>query len=142
VRFKVPQPVNFKREEITMAKSISPQAPTNPTSDPLAAAGVTGSSHPFDDEPSHGHVGLNGPDTLPAVIPVEPVMQAPGEVAAPAPAVVPQYEVVRPVTISWGNQMLNLKDGDIISDESHGTGAIERMKAAGVAFKEVVPAKV
>jgi len=54
----------------------------------------------------------------------------------PKPAVVTKMVVARKVTVSWGGQMLNLGVGDVISEESYGPGAIQRMRDAGVAFEE------
>lgn len=70
----------------------------------------------------------------PVVPPAEPVLPAPGAVVPAKKA--PSYQVLRPITISWGNAMLKLVDGDIISDESYGDGAVEKMKQSGVSFSD------
>lgn len=100
------------------------------TTDPLAAAAVgTSALDDFDAAPTSSA-------TEPAVPPEEPVLPPPGEAAAKA-VKAPQFEVVRDVTISWGNAFIKLRAGDVISEDGYGDGAIERMKQAGVALKEV-----
>lgn len=44
--------------------------------------------------------------------------------------------VARKITISWGQQMLNLRPGKVIDEVVYGPGAIEKMRNAGVAFEE------
>ena len=46
------------------------------------------------------------------------------------------YEVQRDITISWGGQMIRLREGDIVSPESYTHAGIQRMRDAGVALEE------
>jgi len=72
-------------------------------------------------------------------IPMPPVEPSP--VKEPPPAVpvveekVERYEVQNQITISWGAQELRLRPGTIVSEATHGPGAIARMQNAGVSLK-------
>lgn len=46
-----------------------------------------------------------------------------------------RYEVVNDVTISWGSSMIRLRPGSVVGDSTHGPGAVEKMRNAGVALK-------
>jgi hypothetical protein len=69
---------------------------------------------------------------------VEPVLPPPGKMAAAtASATAKKYRVKVSTTISWGASMIQLGAGAIVSDALYGSGAIEKMKIAGVALEEV-----
>lgn len=57
---------------------------------------------------------------------------------APEPSPPPKrYKVTNDIVISWGIQMVRLKPGSIVSDLSHGAGAVERMRNAGAQLEEM-----
>jgi hypothetical protein len=73
-----------------------------------------------------------------AELAVEPVLPPPGKMAAAAEsATAKKYRVKVSTTISWGASMIQLGAGAIVSDSLYGSGAIEKMKIAGVALEEV-----
>lgn len=60
--------------------------------------------------------------------------EKPPKITKRSPAI-PQYRVTNKVTISWNNQMIRLQPPVIISEATHGPGAIEKMRNSGVALE-------
>lgn len=63
------------------------------------------------------------------------------EPALPAPlppARVPEFEIVKDCSISWGGQFVKLKAGTRVSAARFGSNAEERLRAAGATLREVV----
>jgi hypothetical protein len=48
-----------------------------------------------------------------------------------------KYRVTADKRISWGSSMIRLKKGAVVSESTHGQGAMDRMLAAGVALELV-----
>ena len=99
--------------------------------DPLEAAKI---------KTANGAAPTPGPAKVEAKAEAKPVVKpVPDPVVPPVVPVkkVAQYEVLNDVTLSWGRGMIRLKKGVIVSEQSHGPGAIDRMIAAGVALKRV-----
>lgn len=48
-----------------------------------------------------------------------------------------RFEVERAIVVSWNSSMLRLQPGDVVSDETHGDGAVERLRMSGVALRAV-----
>lgn len=67
----------------------------------------------------------------------------PVPVVADATKLPPKYRVVgaEKKQISWGRHMAAFAPGDVVSDLSHGVGAIRKMKAAGIELEEIPPPK-
>jgi len=93
-------------------------------------------------------VAANGAPAVTVVVPQEPEVREETLVVdrnEPKPMVhepeaahgsLPKYVVQNDkITISWGESMLRLRKGTIIGEHSHGPGAVDRMRNAGVALK-------
>ena len=59
------------------------------------------------------------------------------QVAPPTPAADPVFRVVKAARISWGQQMIKLKEGQLIGESSYGTGVIQRFRDLGVELEQV-----
>ena len=70
---------------------------------------------------------------------VEEPVEKPSAVVVPPPALPPavvrRFEVLRQTTISWGQQFITLRAGDIVSHESHDD--IQKLIDAGVPLREI-----
>lgn len=79
-----------------------------------------------------------------AADPKKPVPAPPPPPAPPTPPTsaglprTPRWRVTAEARSSWGGQMVTWREGDIVSEATHGSGAIARLKAAGVQLAEVV----
>ena len=60
---------------------------------------------------------------------------SPKVAAAPVKVPATRHVVQRKVTVSWGSQMLTLHPGKVISDDSYGEGAVEKLRNMGVALE-------
>ena len=102
----------------------APQAPAEP--DPIAALRVMDE----DPEPQVGTVSAED------VTPIDDsnVVVA-GDVSSP-PAERMRYFCTRETYLSWGNQFITVPRDAEVHDGNYGSGAVEKMKAAGVPFRE------
>jgi len=96
------------------------------------------STDPLDAIDDALEASLAGEATPAAEAPEEKPVEA---VAAPVEAAKPDAwvsaKVLRRVTVSWGNAMIILNDGDVISDASYGPNSIQKMRDAGVALERL-----
>lgn len=122
--------------EDIMAKN--PPQPKPATPDPLAALKLSDpNASPVGPETETAEQSPDGNVEAPPPPDTEPPAQDP-EIPEPvAPVKVPKYEVQAMKRLSFKGQMITLKLGKIVSEESHGKGAIEIFKNAGVPLKLV-----
>ncbi len=113
-----------------------------PTFDPLASAAIQPPAPP----PGVAAPSVVAPATAPSSAPgaarqepstppEEPVLPPVGAGAQPKRS--PTYEVLRAITLSWGPGFIRLAAGDHVSDETHGDGAVARMRDSGTALREL-----
>lgn len=72
------------------------------------------------------------PAAQPVVKPKKPKAEVAVIAVAQPTKAVPEYRVLKAARVSWGRQMIKLKEGQILSEASYGDGAIEQFKARGV----------
>jgi hypothetical protein len=100
----------------------------NPLTDPLASVRL--------DNPRETP---EEPVEEPEVVVVEEPVEKPSAVVVPPPAPPPvkirRFEVLRQTTISWGQQFITLRAGDVVTHESHDD--IQRLIDAGVPLREI-----
>jgi len=84
------------------------------------------------------------PDEIQAILDAEEPAAVP-EPIPPAPLSsyvrLPWYKVVSDKVryVSWGGSTASFGPGDPVSDELHGPGAVERLRAAGILLEEIPP---
>lgn len=103
---------------------------TKKPADPLAAVRVAApQGAPDASQPGQA-------PTTPATIvsPPAPAKEAP-KVASSKPVEVERYRVKETKLISWGGQMITVREGSIVSDEKYGPRSFERMRSAGVVLE-------
>lgn len=117
-----------------MSKKPDPQAPRI---DPLATVAIPAPDALPAPTLRGKELASEASPASPSVSPApEPTLGAVGTLT-PAPRRAPRYEVLRPITLSWGAGFIRLAAGDEVSDETHGDGAVERMRSGGTALREL-----
>jgi len=74
-----------------------------------------------------------------AAPPVEPVVPPPPPPSTANVKRLPHFKVLKDKQASWRGQPITLRAGDVVSEESYGPMAIERLRDAGVELEEVPP---
>lgn len=112
--------------------------PPAPRIDPLASAAIAPpEAPPAGPAPTLRGKALPPPEEGAAAPTAEEPELPPVGSLAPPPRRAPRYEVLRPITLSWGAGFIRLSAGDQVSDETHGDGAVARMREGGTALREV-----
>lgn len=68
-------------------------------------------------------------------LPPEPPVALPAVETAPAAAAPSRFRVGRNITIPWNGQLIKLRAGQLVSDDSYGDGAMARFRDRGVALE-------